>query len=138
MASLNLDSAPRKTHSTIESLYNFLTDFRNFPAVLPAEKIADFQADEQSCSFVIQGIAALKVQLENKVPNSEILYNITGPANSMIKLTVLLTGEPDQPGTSDVQMAAHLNPFLKAMAEKPLRTLVNTIALKISELEIKP
>lgn len=138
MSSLNLNSTPRKTKSDISALYDFLTDFRNFEKVLPADRIADFRAGENECSFVIQGIAALKVNLEEKVPAKEIRYHIAGPANAVIKLVVVFDGEPGNPGTCDLQMAAHLNPFLKAMAEKPLRTLVNTIAQKISELELHP
>lgn len=138
MSSLNLDSSPRKTKSDISSLYGFLTDFRNFEKVLPADRIADFRAGENDCSFVVQGIAALKVSLESKLPDREIRYQIAGPANSVIKLAVLFTGEAGKPGNCDVQMAAHLNPFIKAMAEKPLRSLVNTIAQKISEIELNP
>lgn len=136
MSSLNIDSAPRKTHSPIRSLFEFLTDFRNFQSVLPADRVADFKATEQSCSFTVPGVAALKVQLEKKEPHSLILYHITGPANSVLKLSVVFAGDAAAPGTCDVQMAAHINPFLKAVAEKPLRNLVNTIAQKISELEI--
>lgn len=136
MASLNIDSAPRNTKSSVDALYNFLTDFRNFSEVLPADRIADFRATENECSFVVQGIAALKVALEDKEPHGRINYNITGPAGSVIKLVLLFSGNAGQSGTCEVQMAAHLNPFLKAMAEKPLRTLVNTIAQKVSEIEI--
>ncbi len=119
----------------MQSLYSFLIDFKNFPQVLPAEKISDFKLTEDGCSFNIQGIAALKVALEKKILNREVVYHITGPARSELRLQVLFSGDESLPGNSEVIMAAHLNPFLKAMAEKPLRTLANTIAEKLADLK---
>jgi hypothetical protein len=134
VSALNYHSPSRPTRSESKALYELLSDFKNFPKVLPADKISDFKLTDEGCSFNIQGIAALKVVFEKKMPHSEIIYHITGPAKTDLHLQVLFARH-DGINTAEVHMAAHLNPFIKAMAEKPLRTLVNTIGEKLSELD---
>ena len=135
MSALNYHSPSRPTRSNAKALYELLSDFNNFPKVLPADKISDFKLTPDGCTFNIQGIAALKVVFEKKTPFSEIVYHITGPAKTDLHLQVLF-GLHEGKSTAEVHLAAHLNPFIKAMAEKPLRTLVNTIGEKLSELDV--
>jgi hypothetical protein len=136
VSALTYHSPARPTRSESKALFNFLSDFRNFPKVLPADRISDFKVTDEGCSFNIQGIAALKVRFEKKTPHSEIVYHITGPAKTDLRLQVLLATNGSA-HSAELHMAAHLNPFLKAMAEKPLKSLVNTIAEKLSDLDMK-
>jgi hypothetical protein len=136
LSALNYHNPPRPTRSSSIALFELLSDFKNFPKVLPSDKISDFKLFDEGCSFNIQGIASLKVVFEKKIPHSEIVYHITGPAKTDVHLQVLFATH-DGKNTSEIHLAAHLNPFLKAMAEKPLKTLVNTISEKLSDLDVK-
>lgn len=135
MSVLHFHSPPRANHSSSRALFELLSDFRNFPQILPMERISEFKAEQGTCTFNIQGIAALHVNIESASPFKEIMYRITGPAKSELKLLMKLTGDEGK-GTNELELAAHLNPFLKVMAEKPLKTLVATIAEKVAELNI--
>ena len=53
-----------------------------------------------------------------------------------LKLKVLFTEDSITGGTCKVELSGDLNPIIKAMAEKPLTQLVNTMSLKLSELKI--
>lgn len=136
MSALHFNSAPRENHSANRELFEFLTDFRNFSLILPADRVSDFKLTDEGCVFNIQGVAALKAKIESQSPHSEIIYLITGPARTELHLRVHFI-KADNKEKSEVELAAHLNPVLKMMAEKPLKSLVNTIGEKLAALNLQ-
>lgn len=134
MAAFTINSEIHSTQASLKSLYDFLSDFKNFRSILPEDKISDFQYSGQQCSFNIQGITPMTVRLVEKEDARYILFSSEGLAKFNFNLKALFTGEPDQAGTCGVELTADLNPFIRSMAEKPLTALVNTMSLKLSQL----
>ncbi len=134
MAAFTIISEIHPTQASLKSLYDFLIEFENFKRILPEDKISDFQYTDQQCSFNIQGITPMTVRLVEKEEARYILFSSEGLAKFNFNLKALFTGAPQQPGTCGVELMADLNPFIKSMAEKPLTALVNTISLKLSQL----
>lgn len=136
MAFFSIPSSELKASSTNKQLFEFLTDFKNFESILPEDKVDGFTCDENSCSFNIKGITPLKVVLESKIPYSKIVFNSTGLAKYNFNLEVNLKGEATEIGECKVQLSGDLNPFIKAMAEKPLTQLVNSMNQKLAGLKL--
>jgi carbon monoxide dehydrogenase subunit G len=136
MANFTLQSEQLSTKANVQELFDFLSDFRNFIEVLPADKVTDFKNSENECSFNIKGITPMTVKLEEKKPFEHILFTSDGLGKFNFRLKAIFFGEPDQSGHCRVDLSGDLNPFIKSMAEKPLSDLINTMALKLSQLQL--
>jgi hypothetical protein len=136
VAAFTIESETNTTQSSIRSLFEFLTDFKNFSSILPEDKVENFKYSENECSFNIKGITPMTIKLAEKDPCHFILFTSDGLAKFNFKLKVMFAGEPEKPGSCNVHLIGDLNPFIKAMAEKPLTNLVNTMSLKLSHLKL--
>lgn len=136
MAAFSIEGGSKPTSSSIGQLYNFLSDFKNFESILPADKVENFQYSGDQCSFNIRGITALTIRITDKKPNEFILFSSEGLSKFNFQLKASFQGEASSTGTCQVDLYGDLNPFIKAMAEKPLKSLVDTMTLKLSELKL--
>lgn len=137
MAEFTITSEVHPTKSTLKDIFEFLTDFKNFKDIMPEDKVENFEFNEDGCSFNIRGVTPLKVKLKDKLPYSKIIFESEGLAKFNFLLEATLEGSSDQVGQCKIQLHGDINPFIKVMAEKPLTHLVNTMSLKLSQLEIK-
>jgi hypothetical protein len=136
VAAFTIVSETNPTLSPIKSLYEFLSDFKNFRDILPEDKVADFTYSSDACSFTIKGITALTIKLTQKEPYHLLLFSTEGLSKFNFSLKAIFTGEADQRGSCKVELLGDLNPFIKTMAEKPLTGLVNSMSLKLSQLNL--
>ncbi len=136
MAAFTIVSETNKTISTLKNLYEFLGDFKNFKLVLPDDKVTNFQYDGDLCSFEIKGITPMKIKLQEKHAYDFILFITEGLAKFDFTLKAHFIGDPEQPGECRIDLGGDLNPFIKSMAEKSLLGLINTMSLKLSQLNL--
>lgn len=115
----------------IVSVYNFLTDFNNFQDLMP-DQITNWQSDKDSCSFVIQGMASIKLTFSEKVPHTLIRLVPEGKVPFSFGLIIKLS-EQDSNTIVKVEVDANLNPMMAMMAKRPLENLVNVMAGNINE-----
>lgn len=132
MAYFSLQSETHSTKSNTNDLYDYMSDFNHFKHLLPTDKIENFECTSDQCSFGIKGLTSLTIKIKERQPKSKITFETLGLAKFVFTLHIHLS--PNQ--TTYVQMEGDLNPFIKVMAEKPLLELVNTMASKLSALEI--
>ena len=65
---MNIKSDSKEINKSADLIFEFLTDFRNFEKLMP-EQIANWQADADSCSFEIKGMATIQLRMiEKKAP----------------------------------------------------------------------
>ena len=136
MGAFTLNSNIESTQSTLKNLFEFLIDFKNFASILPSDKIEDFVFTDSQCSFNIKGVTALTVRLVEKIPYTYILFSSEGLYKFNFSLRVYFIGNENEIGQCKIDLLGDLNPFIKAMAEKALLNLINTMALKLSELKL--
>ena len=137
MAEFTIISEVQQTRSTLKELYDFLIDFKNFKAILPEDKVENFEYTADQCSFNIKGITALTIKVISKTPYTSVKFQTEGLAKFNFILEAKFVGAPQSTGQCSIELFGDMNPFIKAMAEKPLTALVNTMAVKLSQLEIK-
>ena len=128
--SLNSETYPAK--SDTNKLFDFMSDFNNFKHLLPEDKISDFQCTSDQCSFGIKGLMPLTIKIKEKTPKSIITFETSGLAKFVFTLHIHFLADQK----TKVELEGDMNPFIKAMAEKPLRELINTMASKLSNLEL--
>lgn len=132
MSYFSLLSETHSTKSATDTLFDFMGDFNNFKHLLPDDKIENFECTTEQCSFGIKGLMPLTIKIKDKKPKSEITFETSGLAKFVFTLHIHLL--PNQ--TTNVQLEGDMNPFIKAMAEKPLSNLINTMATKLAALEL--
>ncbi len=125
-------SEKETVNQTPEQVFAFLSDFNNFEKLMP-EQVTDWRATAEACTFTIKGMAKLGMKIEEKTPNTAIKIARDGDAPFDFKLNVSIEEMDDR---SNVQLSfdADLNPFLKMMAEKPLRNFLNLLVTKYREI----
>lgn len=125
-------STPVEISSRAESIFTFLDDFNNFEVLLP-EQVTDWQATKDSCSFVIQGMANLKLLKGSKTEFNYISYISEGKKPFAFSLHFHIDENSENITKTQIIFKADLNPMLKMMASRPLQNLVNIIAEKLKE-----
>lgn len=122
-----IDSEEVTLNKSPEEVFNFLSDFNNLQQLMP-EQVTDWQSTETDCSFTIKGMASLGMELDEKTPHSQIKMKRKGKAPFDFNLfcNIIATAQNSE---TKIQLAfdAGLNPFLKMMAEKPLRNFLNIL-----------
>ncbi len=136
MAEFTIISETKTTRSAIKDLYDFLSDFKNFASILPEDKVENFTYTADSCNFTIRGITALTIKQISKTPYSSIKFQSEGLAKFNFILEAKFVGEAEKEGQCQIELFADMNPFIKVMAEKPLKGLVDTMAVRLSELQL--
>ena len=132
MAHFSILSETHSAQSTTDSLFDFMGDFNNIKHLLPEDKITNFECTSEQCSFGIKGLMPLTVKIKERLPKSQITFETTGLAKFIFTLHIHLLENQK----TNVELEGDMNPFIKAMAEKPLRELVNTMATKLAAVVI--
>ncbi|MBA2612223.1 MAG: hypothetical protein H0U95_09645 [Bacteroidetes bacterium] len=136
MSAFTIISETNSTQSTLKSLFDFLSDFKNFGSILPEDKVEDFKFTDTECSFNIKGITPMTIKKVEAKPHEFILFSSQGLAKFNFSLKVFFIGDSLQKGQCKIELMGDLNPFIKAMAEKPLTALTNSMSLKLSQLNL--
>jgi len=112
------------------SVYNYLSDFRNFGTVMP-EQIKDWQATESSCSFSIPNLATIHMSIKEKIVGEKISIVPDGSFAFPFELTCNFTAVSDSASTAMVVFDANINPMMSMMVSKPLQNFVDLLAEQI-------
>lgn len=110
----------------------FLGDSNNMEFLLPTDKISDFQATNEGCSFKVQGGITISL-LQDGDNGSNELYMKSGEKSPFpFRLTIFM----NEDGTTTkgyILFDGEVNAFLKMMVEKPLTNLFNYMSKKLVE-----
>ena len=118
--------------SPCEKVFEFLSDFRNLESLMP-EQVNNWQATEDDCSFTIQGVADLSMEVASRSAGRNI-HIVSRKGNPVAYSLDYFFRTKDNGCEVYVLLEADLNPFLKSIASRPLQSLVNVIAERLKEL----
>ncbi len=115
-----------------EEVFDFLADFTNFEHLMP-EQIKNWKADADTCSFNIEGLADLSMRIasKNRARNIHIVAHGKNPVD--YTLDVFLFPADETSCKAEVIFNADLNPFIKAMASRPLQNFVDMLADRLQQ-----
>lgn len=105
-----------------ERVYNKLSDLNNLEAIkdrLPEDKVNDVSFDTDTLSFSVPAIGQLTLKVVEREPSTCIKFETT---NSPLpfNLWVQLVAVSEEACKLKVTVRMELNPFMKAMIQKPL------------------
>lgn len=117
-------------HANREEILLFLTDARNLIHLLPEDKISDWKATDQDCSFKVQGGVIISL-IHNGVTEGNQIHMKSGPGTPFpFDLTIHLQ-EIEAQTEGYIAFDGEVNMFLKMMVEKPLTALFNLMSEKL-------
>lgn len=132
MALTKIQSEKLSINKTGGTIFRFLCDFNNFEKLLP-ERVQNWQADQNSCSFNVEGIAELALQMGTHSENTKVEYRSTANSAFDFKIHTLLA-EQGEKTICEIYLEAELNPFVKIMAERPLKNFINSLVYQLKEV----
>lgn len=120
--------------SSIEKIYDFLSDFNNFKDLMP-EQIQNWKSTEDSCSFEVSGMGQMALKITEKVPYTKILIiPETGTRLPFtFELICLLDKMNDNEAAVDFVFEHEMPMMISMMASRPLQNLVDILGKKLKE-----
>jgi hypothetical protein len=114
-----------------ESIYKFVSDFRNFNKFIPEEAVSDWEASEEQCMFKMDLLGKVELKIIEKEPfklvkivsnpdvsqynfNLWIQIKSVGPRESKIKVTI----EPLINAIMLGMVKSHLKKFVDSLVEE--------------------
>ncbi|MFM1946559.1 MAG: hypothetical protein RL207_842 [Bacteroidota bacterium] len=124
-----IQSTSVSIHASLTSVRAFLCDARNLAFLLPQEKISEFQATQEQCSFKAQGGILINLLFAEK--GDEFVQYRSGEGSPFsFTLTISLKQEGvDCHG--QVTFDGQVNGFMKVLIEKPLKGLFEQMSIQM-------
>ncbi len=129
---MNIKSDPKELNQSAEIIFEFLTDFRNFEKLMP-EQIANWQADAETCSFEITGMASIQLRMVEKKAPEFLKIVAEGKTPFPFSLMTRLQKKSDNLTETSFEIDADVNPVMSMMVKRPLENLVNIMNDKLKE-----
>jgi hypothetical protein len=118
-----------------ETVFNYISDFRNFSGLLPQDRLNNLQITREKVIFDIQGLGTIGLEIQEKQPFS--MLTVGASPDSSADFTFIINIKETEKNVSEVQLNlnAKLNMFLEMMARNPLQQFVDMMVEKLSQVE---
>lgn len=114
-----------------KELFHLLSDLTNYINLFPNDKIENWSATKDSCTFKIKGLAEVSLKIVASTPNTIICIDSHGKTPFKFTLNFYLGKITDNETSVSYVFEANINPFMKMMAEKPLTQFFNEIIVNL-------
>ncbi|MBP8848995.1 MAG: SRPBCC family protein [Breznakibacter sp.] len=125
---VKFESGIKPVNASVDRVHLFLTDFANYEALIPKEKITNWKCDVQTCSFTISGIGEVGLKIAETSPNSFIKYISNGRVPFNFYLTAFQEPVSESNSTLKLVVDADLNPMMKMIASPHLEKFIDILA----------
>jgi carbon monoxide dehydrogenase subunit G len=111
------------------SVKEFLCDARNISFLLPQDKISEFQASKEQCTFKAQGGILINLLFDQQ--NEAFVRYQSGEGSPFsFTLTISLNQEGEN-CHGHVTFDGQVNGFMKVLIEKPLKSLFEQMSIQM-------
>ncbi len=116
-----------------EKAFDFLSDFRNFSRFISADKIKEWEASAEQCKFMVDGIGKAGLKIIEKEPNKLVKISGDGTAGIEFFFWIQIKEIEEKDTRIKLTIKADLNPMMKIVAAKPLKSFINLMIDKIEK-----
>ncbi|MBS3770732.1 MAG: SRPBCC family protein [Bacteroidales bacterium] len=122
-----------KIYRNDDEIYNFLSDFRNLDSLVPANKITDWQSDEDRCRFSIAGIGATGMRIVEKEPYK--LIKLGSYKESPVSFNIWIQLKKVEEGDTRIRLTgeAHMNSLMDKMVQSYLKKGLNSAVDRLTD-----
>lgn len=117
-------------------VFRVLSDLNKLELVkdqIPEDKLKDFSFDADTVSFRVDPIGKISFVVEEREPNKLVKFKSDNFIFNVF-VWIQLVSQAENDTRLRLTLRADLNPFIKAMAEKPMREAVGKIANALAHL----
>lgn len=139
MSMTKFESKQGKLNTSVDKVYNFLSNFNNFQHLIPADKAKNWESTEDTCSFSVSAMGQnmnISLEIVEKEPNKVIKFSNgpTTPFNFFFWMQLKEVAEDD----SRIKLTLHaeLNMMMKMMLKKKLEEGLNQIVDQLSAADL--
>ena len=129
---MKIDSSKVLVSAKQSDVFTFLKDANNLIHLLPQDKISDFKASTNECSFKVQGGVTISL-IHDGEEGMDKLFMKSGEKSPFPFRLTIFTNEVNDTTEGYIHFDGQVNMFLKMMVEKPLTSLFNYMADKLQE-----
>jgi hypothetical protein len=132
---LAIESKTGIAKGSLETVYNYISDFRNFSGLLPQDRLNNLQITQEKILFDIQGLGTVGLEIQEKEPYS--MLTVGASEDSSADFTFIINLHESGKDLSEVKLRlnANLNMFLEMMARSPLQQFVDLMVDKLSQVD---
>ncbi|MCE5179867.1 MAG: SRPBCC family protein [Porphyromonadaceae bacterium] len=117
-------------------VFRVLSDLNKLELIkdqIPEDKLKDFTFDTDTVSFRVDPIGKISFIVEEREPNKLVKFKSDNFIFNVF-VWIQLVGQAENDTRLRLTLRADLNPFVKGMAEKPMREAVEKIADALARL----
>ena len=130
-----IESEDRLISQSVEQLFKFLTNFRNFESLMP-DRVNEWEATEDSCRFSISNIVSLGMRIKEKDAFSFIKMVDDGDVPFKFDFLIYLSAKSAKESQVKLVFDADLNMMMKAVAVRPLKDFLEKLLDKLQEINL--
>lgn len=132
---LKLESKIGTILTADEKIYNYLLNFNNIKTLIPGDKIKNWQTQEDSCRFTVEGLGEAGVRILEKEPFK--LIKLTGIDEGKYNFFFWIQLKQIAEQDTKIRLTIHvdLNPVMQMMAKNPLKTFLDTLVDQLSKID---
>jgi carbon monoxide dehydrogenase subunit G len=130
---MQLTSQEAQINTSAADVFTFLSDCQNIIHLLPEDKISDWKATTDECSFKVQKMATIPLVVKERVANSEIKMVSGEGAPFPFTLDIVIESVDDNSCKGHLVFNGEVNAFLKMMIEKPMSSLFDYMSHKLQK-----
>ena len=126
------ESRSGKLSCSVEDVFAFVTDIRNFQRFIPEGTISNWNSEKESCSFNMSMLGTVSVRLSEKKEYSKVVFTGDALKKNDFILTLAISDNAENHAEVRVMLSADLNPMIKMIATKPIGQFLEML---INEME---
>lgn len=133
---MKIESKTGRSVYPATNIYRFISDFRNFNNFIPDDKVSDWQAETDYCSFRISMLGKVRLEIIER-EEGKMVKMASDPEVSQYNFTLWIQlVEPTENDTRiKVTIKPQINQVLMAMAKKPLKGFVDSLVDEIEKFQ---
>ena len=127
---MNLESPKVSVAKTPEETFNFISDIKNFEALMP-ENISKFEVlDNDKFLFALKGMPEIVLKKKEVIPPNKIVFGAAGGKIDFSLTAIILE---DENANSDVKLefSGDFNPMMAMMVKGPISKFIETLATNL-------
>jgi carbon monoxide dehydrogenase subunit G len=134
---LKLTSKTGRANAKPEVVYNYISDFRNFSHLMPADKLQDVEITENTMKFNLSGLGVVGLKIADRHPYQQIVIDsIEGTAADFTFGINISEGDVNS-SIVNVNLNANLNMFIEMMAKSPLQQFLDMMMDKLETIKFE-
>jgi hypothetical protein len=127
-----------KVSYPVGKVYTFISDFKNFNNFIPDDKVSNWEADNDTCSFSMDMLGKVGLKIVEREKDSLVkISSDPGKSQYNFHLWIQLKEASEMDTRIKITMEPLLNQVMLAMVKSPLKSFVDSLIDEIEKFEFE-